>query len=105
LHDVSSELSSQTGEKRHALTYIQVIQPDEAKRDWGGERANKVERLQHAIAADRRDLDNAQVDVEDLNAIDSDDLTEEDIDDLREAIKRLEQAKQVSFLVFGNLTC
>lgn len=104
MHDVSSELSSQTGDKRHALTYIQVIQPDEAKRDWGGERANKVERLQHAIATDQREVDNAQVDVNDLNAIDSDDMTPEDVDDLRKAIKRLEQAKQVLFLVFWDLS-
>jgi hypothetical protein len=86
-------LPSQTGDKLQALTCIQEIQPDEAKRDWGGERANKIQQLQHAIATCQRDIDNAQVDVDDLNEIDADDMTKEDIDDLHEANKRLKQAK------------
>ncbi len=102
-------MSSQTAKKLQALTYFQGIQPDEAKRDWGGERANKVQQLQHAIATDQQDVENAQVEVDDLNAIDSDDLTPEDLhdlrNDLRETIKRLEKAKQVLFLVFWDLTC
>lgn len=74
------------------------IQPDEAKRDWGGERANKVQQLQHAIATCQRDILNAQVDVDELSEIDADDMTPEDkddlINDLHEANKRLKQAKR-----------
>jgi hypothetical protein len=92
-------LSSHTCSKLQALTCIQDIQPDEAKRDWGGERASKVQQFQHAIATCQRDIGNAQVDVDDWNDIDFDDMTKEDIDDLHEANKRLKQAKQVLFFV------
>lgn len=99
-------MSSQIADKLQALTCIQGIQPDEAKRDWGGERASKVQQLQHAIATDQRDVENARVEVDDLNSIESDDLTPEDLldlrDDLHEAIKRLEKAKQVLFLIFWD---
>jgi len=99
-------LPGQTGNKLQALTCIQGIQPDEAKRDWGGERANKVQQLQHAIATFQREIDNAHVDVDELSEMDADDMTPEDkddlIDDLYEANKRLKQAKQVLLLVFGG---
>lgn len=99
-------MSSQTSDKLQALTCIQGIQPDEAKRDWGGERANKVQQLQHAIATCQHDILNAQVDVDELSEMDADDMTPEDkddlINDLHEANKRLKQAKQVLLLVFGS---
>ncbi|KAE9378390.1 hypothetical protein N431DRAFT_400024 [Stipitochalara longipes BDJ] len=40
------------------------IRPDEAKRDWGGEKARAIQGHQDAIARDRRDLEDAEAEAE-----------------------------------------
>jgi hypothetical protein len=75
------------------LNVIQDIQAEEAKRDWHGQEAVKIQRLIDGVATDTRDETEIQADV---NAYgDDDDLSEEEFEELHALTRRLKQVKQV----------
>lgn len=82
--------------EHNALTHIQDIRPEEAKRDWGGQRARKVQELLDRVQSDKQNYDFAKQEVDSLND-DDDDLEPEEVEDLRNATRRFRRAKQVAF--------
>jgi hypothetical protein len=81
------------------LNAIQDIQAEEAKRDWHGQEAMKIQRLIDGVATDTRDETEIQVDV---NAYgDDDDLSEEEFEELHALTRCLKQVKQVYPNFFG----
>jgi hypothetical protein len=75
------------------LNAIQDIQAEEAKRDWHGQEAMRIQRLIDGVATDTRDETEIQADV---NAYgDDDDLSEEEFEELHALTRRLKQVKQV----------
>jgi hypothetical protein len=85
--------NSAIADKFTKLNAIQDIQAEEAKRDWHGQEAVKIQRLIDSVATDTRDETEIQADV---NAYgDDDDLSEEEFEELHALTRRLKQVKQV----------
>jgi hypothetical protein len=85
--------NSANEDKFAKLNAIQDIQAEEAKRDWHGQEAIKIQQLIDGVATDTRDETEIQADV---NAYgDDDDLSEEEFEELHALTRRLKQVKQV----------
>lgn len=78
------------------LTAMQDVKAEESRKDWLGERANKIQLLLEAIAIDQRDFEFAEAELANYED-DDNELNEEEVKNVIEYRKNSKQAKQVSF--------
>jgi glutaredoxin 2 len=67
---------------------FQDIQPEEAKKDWKGQKAKDVQRLIDAVATDDQDLQDIETKLEDI-----DDLTEDEKEDEQRLYRRSREVR------------
>ena len=67
----------------YLIVIVQDIQADEAKNDWKGRSSEHIQRLDEAVAINRRDLESIKAKLADY-----DDLSDDEKDDERELGRR-----------------